>query len=192
MRAWPLNTAVETSPPSSILQPSEQPQRRARHGRRYSHRQLPAQAQERVVLDGLLDVGRLRAIEYDTRLPPAHATCLVIGMRSDWQWGLVRATTPGLDSLAIRVPFMGDDPIVVFPDHTRQPVVCVLDVLYGVHQAACERLNGCRHESGLGLETNDPYAPWTRFTPLAAGAGWRWGGLIASTTERDVWHLLLQ
>ncbi|KAF6749157.1 hypothetical protein DFP72DRAFT_767645, partial [Ephemerocybe angulata] len=157
------------------------------------------QTRQITVLNSLLSAGSTRGIDYDITTSTSTAVCLYQdppGITRDWrhEW----ATVPGLESLTIRASFMDGTPIVVFPcdgPHSHWPAVIVQHVLEIVHQAARDRLQGSRREGGLGLEENGwdcgpLYNEHYTAPSMATGRGWRWGGLVPSRTERDVWVLL--
>jgi hypothetical protein len=165
---------------------------------RSAGKQLPPQTSTTTQLNGILGVDGALSIDYDIRRPTASAVCLPRGglphTTGDWRYQTV--TAPGLESMTIRVAFMRDVPIVVFPSGPAQ-AVCIEDVLRRVHEVAADHMNGWRREGGLELLGRAQESSSTSHKPLSmlrSGSenGWRWRGLVASRAERDVWILLLE
>lgn len=176
-------------------------------------KQLPPQTSHIPILNQVLTAqGALWRLEYDVRSDPMYASYPAPPMLAR-DWRREPATTPGLESLTIQAPFMRDRLIVVFPScvtsevhHSGRPhslSVSVNDVLAAVHRAAHDvrgETNGVFQDEsviGLGLELGGvdhtgrtPFRVPTAMLPWPE-SGWRWGGLVASARERDIWDLFL-
>lgn len=118
-------------------------------------------------------------------------------------WLQEPATSPPLDSIAIRSEVLGDKPLLVFPASESRAYVTVLDVLDAVYRTMQGLHVSTRDERSGGSDrcVGAPHAhdDRGRLPPGRAGmyrrdqgaCGWLWGGLTSCMDEREVWWLTL-
>ena len=119
----------------------------------------------------------VNGIDYDIRAPTSFAACSSRRRSSD-AWRYEQAVHPTVPSLTIYLDFDLHRPIVVFPTHYNYDAsITIGDVLAAVN----------RRVTTIGDELQRAY--YAGYSVQLLPREVYWGGLVPSSTERDVWIL---